>query len=504
MTNPTPKTRSAATDAVKSTQISEPNAYVPNGTVANVSSASLQRGRYIPVDADAEAGVLAALLTSPDAYADIVELIGPEDFGMSGHEAIMAAIIAVDAAMIPVDQITVADQMRKDKTLKMIGGTQTLESLVSLAADVTNAVAYAEIVADKARKRRLAAAGQEITSVALDPSTDGLKATELAESRVFELGEKRGRSTLTSLANTVPKAMAELANGRSTLLVGHGTGFRELDRMTGGFAEGQLWVLAARPGIGKSALAAQIAANVAEHSGPVLFCSYEMSTEELTMRLLAARSGIDLARLRRNDIPEGAERDLAVHANALAKLPLHLDDNPPETIGGVRAMARRFARRGTPALIVVDYLQLMNSDQRRKDDSRAQEVAEISRGLKRLATELGNGCAVLALSQLNRKLEERTNKRPMLSDLKDSGAVEQDANVVLMLHREGVFEASHDQSAAELIIAKQRSGPTGTIPLLWQPGQGARYKDAPVGYVAPVASRGTRPMNERGFSNSPF
>jgi replicative DNA helicase len=505
MTTPTPKIRSkAVTGVVRSAEIAEPNAYVANGSVANLSSASLQRGRYVPVDADAEAGVLSALLTSPDAYADVVERIGPEDFGLAGHQAIMAAIVAVDSAMKPVDQITVADQMRKDKTLKLIGGTATLEALAALAADVTNPVAYAEIVADKARKRRLATAGAEISAAALDPGTDGLQATELAESRVFALGEKRGRSSLTSLAHTVPQAMAEIANGRKSLLVGHPTGFRELDRMTGGFAEGQLWVLAARPGIGKSALAAQIAANVAQTSGPVLFCSYEMSKEELTMRLLAARSGIDLARLRRNDIPEGSERDLAVHANALAQLPLHLDDNPPETIGGVRAMARRFARRGAPALIVVDYLQLMNADQRRKDDSRAQEVAEISRGLKRLATELGNGCAVLALSQLNRKLEERTNKRPMLSDLKDSGAVEQDANVVLMLHREGVFEASHDQSAAELIIAKQRSGPTGTVPLLWQPGQGARYADAPVGYVAPAATRGTRPFGDRSSTNNPF
>ena len=492
-----PNLNSEAVNAVKNTVQNKNTEKILQ--VSQNTTLSAPRGRYVPIDIDAESAVLSSLLTSPESYADIVELIGPEDFGMAGHAAIMQAVMTVDAAGLPVDQITVADQLRKDKALKLIGGVGTLEALVNAAASLENAVAYAEIVADKARLRRLASAGQEISAAALDPSADGLVATEIAESRVFALGERRGRSTLVPLSSSIPRTMAELAKGRSRFLVGHPTGFRELDRMSAGFAEGQLWVLAARPGIGKSALATQMAAHVAEHAGPVLFLSYEMSSEELTMRLLAAKSGIDLAQLRRNDIPEGAQRDLAIHANKLAQIPLHIDDNPPETIGGVRAMARRFARRNPPSLIVVDYLQLMNGDQRRRDDSRANEVAEISRGLKRLATEIGNGCAVLALSQLNRKLEERANKRPVLSDLRDSGAVEQDANVVLMLHREGVWEAHHDQSSAELIIAKQRSGPTGTIPLVWQPGQGARYVDAPTGYSSSVPVSQQRPRDNRPF-----
>ena len=450
-------------------------------------------GRYVPIDVDAEAAVLSALLTSPEVYADVTEIVGAEDFGMSGHAAIMRAIVAVDSAGRPVDQITVADQMRIDKTLGSINGAETLEKLVEMAATVANAVAYAEIVFEKAHLRRLASVGQHISTAALDPATNAVEATEVAESKIFALGERRGRSTLIPLSTSIPQMMAELAQGQTRTLTGHASGFRELDKMTGGFGEGQLWVLAARPGIGKSALALQIAANVAEHCGPVMFFSYEMSTQELNLRLLAGRTGIDLARLKNNDIPESAQHNIAVHANRLAALPLHIDDNPPETIGGLRSAVRRFARRGTPALIVVDYLQLMNSDQRRKDDSRANEVAEISRGLKRLATEIGDGCAVLALSQLNRKLEERQNKRPLLSDLRDSGAVEQDANVVLMLHREGAWEAQLDQSQAELIIAKQRSGPTGTIPLQWQPSQGARYVDCSPGTTVnssvPVAQR---------------
>jgi replicative DNA helicase len=216
--------------------------------------------------------------------------------------------------------------------------------------------------------------------------------------------------------------------------------------------------------MGKSALAVQIARHVAETSGGyVPLLSYEMSSTEILMRMLSTSLGYDLLRLRNGDIPSGMERDMAVAAQKMAELTMFIDDNPPETIGGVRSAMRRLARRGPISAIVIDYLQLMSGESRHASENRTQEVSEISRGLKRLATELN--VPVIALSQLNRQLEQRPNKRPSLSDLRESGSLEQDANAVLFLYREHVYNAAADAGAAELIIAKQRNGPLGTVRL---------------------------------------
>jgi replicative DNA helicase len=273
---------------------------------------------------------------------------------------------------------------------------------------------------------------------------------------------------MTTMPQAVANTMKELAKVRTKILLGHSTGLRDLDKITGGLQPGQLFIVAARPGVGKSAFALQIARHVAESTGLLVpFLSYEMSANELTMRMLAGALSYDLHRLRQGELMAGMERDLAVAGERLAGLQILIDDNPPVTIGGVRSLMRRLARRGEIGAIFIDYLQLMEGDGRSRDPNRVQEIAQISRGLKRLATELQ--VPVVALSQLNRGLENRPNKRPMLSDLRESGSLEQDASIVAFLYRDHLYNPAADPGLAECIIAKQRNGPSGTVMLGYTP-----------------------------------
>lgn len=432
----------------------------------------------IPVDADAEAHVLAALLTSPEAYFEVAELLVPEDFGVPAHMLIYNAICDLDASGKPIDAITVADELRRNRLLSKVGGPDYIASLLEAADKVGHVSAHAEIVAEKSLTRRLVDTGRFIAGTALAAGASAADALSEAESAVFALGATKKRSSLTSMTQAVAETLAELAKVRTKLLLGHPTGFAELDRLSGGFQGGQLITIAARPGMGKSAFALQLASHLASATGLLVpFLSYEMSLTELTMRMLATSIGYDLHKLRQGELPKGMERDLAVAAEKLAELPVLIDANPPETIAGVRSAMRRLARRGQIGAIVVDYLQLMEGDRRFKDANRTQEVSEISRGLKRLATELD--VPVIALSQLNRQLETRPNKRPMLSDLRESGSIEQDSSMVLFLYREHVYNSTAPIDAAEAIIAKQRNGPSGVnFPLIFD-ANCARFRSAP-------------------------
>lgn len=432
--------------------------------------------QYIPVDADAEASVITGLLTAPEVFLDVTAVLAPEDFAVTQHQDIYQAILACDAAGRPIDVITVADALRKAKRLSRVGGTDAVEAFASRSGESTNILAHAQIVADKAKLRRLYSAGRGIATSATAPSADAVDVLSEAESAIFAIGQEKARGSLVEMAQAVPKMLETLARARTSVLSGQSTGFGGLDRLTGGFQGGQLIILAARPAMGKSALAVQIARHIAETSGGyVPLLSYEMSSTEILMRMLSTSLGYDLLRLRNGDIPSGMERDMAVAAQKMAELTMFIDDNPPETIGGVRSAMRRLARRGPLSAIVIDYLQLMSGESRHANENRTQEVSEISRGLKRLATELN--VPVIALSQLNRQLEQRTgSKRPQLSDLRESGSLEQDANAVLFLYREHVYNAAVDAGAAELIIAKQRNGPLGTVRLRFD-GSSARFTE---------------------------
>ena len=434
------------------------------------------RVTYVPIDADAERQILASLLTSPATFDDVSEVLSAEDFGVEHHSLIYSAIVSCDAQGKPIDSVTVADELRRTRCLAKAGGTDTLRQIVEGLDPASHPLAHTDIVRDKSLLRSLLMAGREIASSSLSPDAVAADTLEMAESRVFDLGNTQNKSSMVQMPQAVAAAMAELAKVRTKVLLGHPTGFSELDRLTGGFQGGQLITLAARPGMGKSAFALQMATHIASTTGLLVpFLSYEMSVTELTMRILASRLRYDLLKLRQGEIPSGLERDLAVTAEELAALPLLIDDNPPPTVAGVRSSMRRLARRGQVGAIFVDYLQLMEGDRRFKDSNRTQEVSEISRGLKRLASDLN--VPVIALSQLNRQLETRPNKRPMLSDLRESGSIEQDSSLVMFLYREHVYNPSVDPEQAEIVLAKQRNGPSGiNLNVRWQ-GRSASFYD---------------------------
>jgi replicative DNA helicase len=428
----------------------------------------MSRNVYVPVDVAAEEAVLAVAMTSPEGYYEIRETLWPEDFGVDAHRAIFSAMIDLENAGRPIDAITVADELRRRKNLTRAGGVENIQRIAGSGSEVVNVEAWREIVSEKGLLRRLVDVGRGIVGGATKPDADGGVELESAEQAVFEIGARTSKNAMTTMPQAVANTMKELAKVRTKILLGHSTGLRDLDKITGGLQPGQLFIVAARPGVGKSAFALQIARHVAESTGLLVpFLSYEMSANELTMRMLAGALSYDLHRLRQGELMAGMERDLAVAGERLAGLQILIDDNPPVTIGGVRSLMRRLARRGEIGAIFIDYLQLMEGDGRSRDPNRVQEIAQISRGLKRLATELQ--VPVVALSQLNRGLENRPNKRPMLSDLRESGSLEQDASIVAFLYRDHLYNPAADPGLAECIIAKQRNGPSGTVMLGYTP-----------------------------------
>lgn len=463
--------------------------YQPPGEPAGGEPAPRRSQKWAPIDVDAERSVVAAVLVSPELLDELVEHLDSTDFADPVASAVYTAMLGCHTAGRPIDQITLADQLRAANKLDQVGGVDGLADLAASGISVDNVLAHAEIVADKAELRRVISAGREMASEAMKPGAEGLSSRQNAERIVFELGRERGRSSIKVLAELVPAALAEITQTRSSMLIGTSTGFGDLDRMTAGLQAGQLITVAARPGVGKSAFAMQLAKFIAETSGEsVAFESYEMSAPELMNRLLAGAIRYDAMKLRQGDLAPGMDLDLARAAEKLAEIPLYIDDNPPPTIGGLRSSMRRLARRTKLGLIVVDYLQLLESERRNRGDmNRTEEVSEISRGLKRLAVELE--VPVIALSQLSRALEQRPNRRPQLSDLRESGSIEQDSNSVWFLYRDHLYNGSADPTDAELILAKQRSGPTGTVHLEWH-GPSATFRDRPAGWSSGGSSGG--------------
>ena len=432
--------------------------------------------------------MLGACLQNPDTYFDVCQDLVEEDFGVAGHRMIWRAMVNCELQGKPLDVVTVADELTRAGDLRVAGGRDRLDDLVAgVPAALEHAGAHVDIVRDRSLLRHVMGAARSIATEVNKPDADGADALEYAEQQVFALGNRQSGDGTIHIAQAVPEMLASLAKARNKLLLGHSTGFVELDRRTAGLQGGQLIILAARPGMGKSAMALQLARNVCETSGdPVLFFSYEMSHDELLIRMLAGSIGVPLHELRQGNLPHEAERDMSAAAQRMMALNLHINDRPPQTISGLRSMVRRRARRGPLAAVVVDYIQLMSGDGRGgRDENRVQEIGQISRGLKMLARELD--IPVIGLSQLNRGLEQRPNKRPMLSDLRESGSLEQDADSVWFLYRPSVYDASVDPGAAELIIGKQRQGATGSFPLLFDAPL-ARYRDAPPGTTAPTTA----------------
>lgn len=418
---------------------------------------------FTPVDADAEVAVLAAIFADGTSFDVAAERLRPHDFALPACAAVFEAMMALDATSQPMDRITVTARLRELGLLTVAGGAEAISRLAAQRVQLEHMEAYVQLVAAKSLLRGLVAAGRQITTAAMRPDAEASAVLGDAERTVFELGRTRGAGSLVAMPEAVRLLQAAIERGRSRELLGHSTGFTRLDQLTGGLQPGQLILVAARPGMGKSSFALQLAAHIARHSGlAVPFYSYEMGVDELMLRLLSGQLGLDATRLRSGNIPTQMEHDLAAVLEQLEQLPLLIDDNPPDTVTALRSQLRRLDRKQRLGAVFVDYLQLMQGE--RRSDSRANEIGEISRGLKRLAAELK--VPVIALSQLNRSLELRPNKRPQLSDLRDSGTLEQDSNLVLFLHRESVYNPSFTPAnLVECLIGKQRSGPLGMVPL---------------------------------------
>jgi replicative DNA helicase len=408
------------------------------------------------------------MMMSPEAMADVVELLDAEDFYRSAHAKIYSTLRTLFAHGEPVDVLTVVDALRKRSILDEVGGRLYILDLVDQVPTPAGAAHYARIVADAALRRRLIGAAADIIDLGYAGTRDADDIADEAEQRIYNVARREDRDETALLRDLVDQAMRDLEaiQNRESAYTGLPTGFRDLDELTSGLQEGNLVVIAARPGVGKSSLAMNIAKNVAVAGHPVAVFSLEMSRTEIGMRMLCAEARVPWDRIRSKRVGPDDWMRVVSAAEILHEAPLHIVDAGNVNIVDIRAKARRMRTGRTGlSLIIVDYLQLMTSPQARRPDNRQQEVAEISRSLKLLAKELH--IPVVALSQLNRNPEARADKRPQLSDLRESGAIEQDSDVVMFIHRDDSDPEKKRQ--AEIILAKHRNGPTGSITLNFEP-----------------------------------
>lgn len=428
--------------------------------------------REPPQDVLAEQCVLGGMMLSKDAIADVVEVLRPGDFYRPAHQQIYEAVCDLYVRGAPVDAVTVSDELAHRGDLPRIGGTPYLHTLVSSVPTAANAAYYAGIVAERAVLRRLIEAGTRIVQLGYNATSGGghdvADAVDRAQAAVYEVTERRGAEEFVKLEEVLQQTLSEMEaiGGHGGAMIGVPTGFRDLDDYTNGLHPGQLIVVAARPAVGKSTLALDVARSAAirNHMTTVIF-SLEMSRSELTMRLLAAEAKVSLKSMRSGTMTDDDWTRLARKIGEIAEAPLFLDDSPNLTMMEIRAKARRLKQRHDLRLLVVDYMQLMSSA--RRVENRQQEVAEMSRSLKLLAKELE--IPILAVSQLNRNPEQRQDKRPQLSDLRESGAIEMDADIVILLHREDMYEPESPRAGeADLILAKHRNGPTGVVSVAFQ------------------------------------
>lgn len=430
------------------------------------------RLRVPPHSVEAEQSVLGGLLLDNLSWDRCVDLLTDSDFYRHEHRLIYAAIGALVNASKPADVITVFEQLQSLGKHEDIGGLAYLNALAQSVPSAANIRRYAEIVRERAILRKLIAASDEIATTAFNPQ--GRPVTQIldeAEGKIFKIGEegqrqKQGFQSMDRLVVDLLDRVNELHDNGAEDVTGVRTGFFDLDRQTAGLQKGDLVVLAARPSMGKTAFAINIAENVAvKEELPVLVFSMEMGAAQLALRVVGSQGRIDQTRLRTGRLTDDEWGRLAEAVDRLKQARIFIDETPGLTAAELRARARRMARQyGTVGLIVIDYLQLM-SGSASGDENRATELGEISRGLKALAKELQ--CPVIALSQLNRSVEQRTDKRPMMSDLRESGAIEQDADIIMFIYRDDYYnkEQSKEPGISEIIIAKQRNGPVGTIKL---------------------------------------
>ena len=421
-----------------------------------------------PQSPEAEEAVLGGILLDSQALDKVIEILGPDDFYRPASRKIFLTMIALSGRGEPIDLITLTDALKTHDELQEVGGATYIAELGDRVPSAANITSYARIIREKAVLRSLIHVAGGIVSRAYTSQEDIEQFLDDAERLIFEVSEQRIRPAFSKVGDMIMDTIKTIEQlyERKELVTGIPTGFLDLDQKTAGFQPADLAIIAARPSMGKTAFVLNIAQYVATQTEtPVGIFSLEMSKEQLVMRMLCSDARVDNAKVRTGYLGERDFPRLAMAAGRLAEAPIYIDDTPGQNVLEVRAKARRLKHETNLGLIIVDYLQLMRG--LASEENRTQELAEISRSLKALAKELN--IPVVALSQLNRQVELRGDKRPMMSDIRESGAIEQDADVIMFIYRDEFYHPeSEEEGTAEIIIGKQRNGPTGTIRLAWR------------------------------------
>ncbi len=430
-----------------------------------------------PHNLDAEESLLSAILIDNETLLDVLEILQPEDFYRTNHQMIYAAVIDLWNRSEPVDLITLHDDLKKKHDLASVGGAHYLAGLVDTIPMSVNAVHHARIIKEKSVARQLIRAGNEIVQKCYQNMTNAAAMIDHAEQAVFHIADAKTTKPYHHVSKLIEANFDTIdrIHGQDSQFTGVASGFNGLDNMTSGFQKSDLIIIAARPAVGKTTLALNIARNAAANNVPVMVFSLEMSREQLSMRILCSDSSVDSSLVRRGRLSADDRVKLTEAAGALNDVPLYIDDSPDITITSIRTKARRLKIDKGLGLIIIDYLQLMRGPA--GSERRDLEISEISRSLKSLAKELD--IPIIALSQLNRMLEQRSDKRPMLSDLRESGSIEQDSDVVIFIYRDELYnrdENNPEKGKAEVILGKHRNGPIGTAHLAFM-GKYARFGD---------------------------
>lgn len=422
-----------------------------------------------PQNVDAEASLLGSILIDSDAIVKVADIIREDDFYDGRHREIYTALKSLYSKHSPIDVLTLSNELKNNGKLKDAGGAEYLTELTNFVPSAAHALEYAQIVSSKAIRRRIIKASQAIIEMGYDGDDSIQELIETAESKLFEVSSDHIKQDVVSLENILSDSferLDELHKDKGTIR-GVPTGFKDLDNILAGFQKSDLFILAARPSMGKTALSLNLAHNVAvKSSQPVLLFSLEMSKEQLVDRLLAAEAGVDAWNLRTGNLTDADFEKIGHAMGTLSEAPIYIDDTPGITVSDLRTKARREAHKRPLGLIIVDYLQLMSGGTRFSNDggNRVQEISEISRGLKGIARELN--VPLIAISQLSRSVESRHPQIPQLADLRESGSIEQDADVVAFLYREDYYNPETDRkNLTDIFIKKHRNGPTGAIEL---------------------------------------
>ena len=428
----------------------------------------MELGKVPPHDAEAEQAVLGSMLTDRDAVISAIEVLKEEDFYRTDNRLIYSAILNLYNRAEPIDIITVKSELESLGKFEQVGGMEYLATLPDKVPTTANATKYINIVEEKSTLRSLIKAANEIIDLGYDPTEDVDYVTESAEKKIFNLMQNKDKKSYTPIKDILVDSFTQLEElyNRKQHITGVPTGFTELDNRTAGFHGSDLILIAARPAMGKSAFALNIATNAAVRANvPVMIFSLEMSKEQMVNRILCSEAMVDSNKVRTGKLDEDDWTKLAGKIGQLAEAQIYIDDTPGISVTEIRAKCRKLKLEKGLGMVVIDYLQLVQGTNRRSG-TREQEISEISRSLKILAKEIG--VPVIALSQLSRAVEQRPDHRPMLSDLRESGAIEQDADIVMFLYRDDYYnQDSEKKNIAEVIIAKHRGGSTGTVELLW-------------------------------------